>query len=385
MSKAIMNKFKTIIDNFSETFHKEYDGHRVASPLGAWMLLAYVAVEHPNPSEKLMQRLGCSTAEAKEILVTLMKDKPAVLATAVNAWVSSENGHFPSVQKWMKAAEGVGDIKVKTPSKDELDAWTQENSLGLIETFPLEIDPDTFVSMFATLLATKIDWETPFEVLPDKMMEKAWKQEKFLKEPNSKGANISFYEDETGLYAIHEATNEDVSLSVLSVIAVDPETPEADVMAVARKAASDDIANVSYQSLDVTTDTLKVEDFMTSSKNDSFTTLLPAWKTENTYEIGEAPTLAFDDVAQRFNDFDMQMNAVQVAVAEYNRTGFEAAALTAMMIGARSCLPKMTMRKAVTLNFNHPYAVIAVVREGTWKNLPVFDGWVSEATEVKEG
>ena len=383
MNKTIMSKFKAIIADFSKTFHDEYDGHRVASPLGAWMLLAYVAVEHPNPSEKLIQRLGCSTAEAKEILAVLMDDKPAVLAAAINAWVSPDNGNFPSVQHWVKSAQGVGEIQIKTPDAEELDAWTKENSLGLMEKFPLEIQPDNFVSLFATMLATKIDWETPFEVFPNTVMVEQWKQEKFLQEPNTSGDNISFYEDETGLYAIHEAANADTSLSVLSVIAVDPETPEADVMAVARKAASEDIANVSYRSLDILTDTLRVEDIRTAAKKDTFVTSLPAWKTDNLYRISESETLAFVDVADRFNDFDMFMTAVQVSVAEYNRTGFEAAALTTMLIGVRS-VPAMSMKKRVILNFNHPYAVVAVVRTGTWDGVPVFDGWISEATEVKE-
>lgn len=384
MDTFVMNKFKTIIDNFSKTFHEEFDGHRVASPLGAWMLLAYVAVEHPNPSEKLIAHLGCSTAEAKEMLLILMKDKPAVLATAINAWISTENGGFGSVQNWIKAAAGVGDIEVKTPTEEELNAWAKEKSLGLIETFPLKVDPSRFVALFATMLATKIDWETPFEVTPNEAMESTWKQEKFLLEPDRQGRNVSFYEDETGLYAIHEAMNADKSLSVLSVIAMDPETPEAEVMAVARKAASEDIANVSHQSLDVDTDTLRVERVKTIATHDTFVTSLPAWKTDNAYEIGTVEKFAYADVANRFNDFDMIMEAVQVSVAEYNRTGFEAAALTTMMIGARS-MPTMYDKYRVTLNFNHPYAVVAVTRNGTWDGLPVFDGWISEATEVTEG
>lgn len=378
-----MNKFKTVISNFSETFHKEYDGHRVASPLGAWMLLAYVAAEHPKPSEKLIKSLGCSPAEAKEILVTLLNDTPDVLATAVSAWVNPSATDFPSVKNWVDSTQGVGDVEMKIPDKEELDEWAKENSLGLITDFPLDIEPDRFVSLFATLLATKIDWKTPFEVFPHKEMGKSWQQDKFLMEPNPKGSNISFYEDETGLYAIHEATNADTSLSVLSVIAVDEGTPESDVLSVARKAVSGDIANVSYKSLDISTDTLSVEDVMTANKYDSFATFLPAWKTNNRYEIGTAAELAFFDAAGRFNDFDMTMEAIQITVAEYNRTGFEAAALSAMLIGTRS-VQAMTRRKKVTLNFNHPYAVVAVVNNGTWAGLPVFDGWISEATEVAE-
>ncbi|MBC9703611.1 MAG: hypothetical protein H9W81_01045 [Enterococcus sp.] len=381
MNQNLMSHFKTIISNFSETFHKEYDGHRVASPLGAWMLLAYVAVEHPKPSEKLISRLGCSPAEAKEILAALVEDTPEVIATAVNAWISP-NFSFPSIQEWSDAANGIGEVVWRIPTQEELDDWTQKNSLGLMETFPLEIVPDNFVSLFATMLATKIDWQKPFDVATDKKMTKVWRQEKFLSEPNTKTGNVSFYEDETGLYAIHEATNAEETLSVLSVMSVNADTPEEDVLAVARKAAKEDISNVSYHTL-TSTGSLEITEVNSSKKHDTFVTLLPAWKTDNLYKIGESETLAFDDVADRFNDFDMYMAAVQVAVAEYNRTGFEAAALTTMLIGMRSAIA-MSLRKNIVVRFDHPYAVAAVVRGGTWDNLTVFDGWVSESVEVKE-
>lgn len=383
-SSTALKKFPHIISEFSAVFHKEYEGqHRTASPLGAWMLLAYSAVNHPAPSEKLLARLGCSTDEAKEILNELLTNQPEVIASTVASWVNPEAQEVGSVQRWHESVADVAPINFSIPEKDELNEWTKKHSLGLMNEFPLDIDPDEFAALLATMVATKIEWDKPFLVTPLADMKNVWDQDKFLLEDEDD--RITFYEDETGLYAIHEAHNEDSSLSVFSVIASSAEVSEADVMAVARKVALDgNIENVSPRSLAGETSTITVEEYRTDTHKDKVLAILPAWRSENKFEIGTVESLAYRDSASRFNDFPMSMEAVQVCVAEYQKKGFEAAALSTMLIGTRS-VARVSTQKKVTVKFDHPYAVVAVAHgNSVWNRLPVFDGWVAEATEVKE-
>jgi hypothetical protein len=54
----------------------------------------------------------------------------------------------------------TGDI----PTQEAIDAWANERTLGLIDRFPIQMDPD-LVCLLATALATKISWDVPFEVV----------------------------------------------------------------------------------------------------------------------------------------------------------------------------------------------------------------------------
>ena len=51
------------------------------------------------------------------------------------------------------------------PTQTEADAWAKRETLGLIATFPLDIDPLTRI-VLASALATRVSWEAPFGVVP---------------------------------------------------------------------------------------------------------------------------------------------------------------------------------------------------------------------------
>ena len=75
--------------------------------------------------------------------------------------------------------------------------------------------------------------------------------------------------------------------------------------------------------------------------------------------------------------------AAQSALAEFSLTGFEAAAVTAGMMGRGiSRPPEPALHRRATIRFNRPYAVLAVgsgSQSGpgsTWRGTPVFSSWV---------
>ena len=74
-------------------------------------------------------------------------------------------------------------------------------------------------------------------------------------------------------------------------------------------------------------------------------------------------------------------------MARYSRTGFEAAAVSAIGVALAFRVPGQ--RREVVLRFGHPYAVVAVTTDRTaaaspWHGLPVFSAWVSEPEDATD-
>src|SRR5262249_3981594 len=101
--------------------------------------------------------------------------------------------------------------------------------------------------------------------------------------------------------------------------------------------------------------------------NEQFTAVLPAWTACSKHSLvttGDA--LGFgavgDAVAAACHpDFPYFVSALQEALASYGARGFEAAALTRVMVSATAAsrsAPR-TIRVA-DIRFNHPYAVVAM-------------------------
>jgi hypothetical protein len=93
---------------------------------------------------------------------------------------------------------------------------------------------------------------------------------------------------------------------------------------------------------------------------------------------------------------EARLAARQAAVASYTREGFEAAAVTRMVVAMSG---RDVVRRTLTLRFNRPYAAVAVAVppagppgvDGTHQEastaptgfvLPVFSAWVAEPTET---
>jgi hypothetical protein len=128
-------------------------------------------------------------------------------------------------------------------------------------------------------------------------------------------------------------------------------------------------------------------------REERFRTIMPAWSAESNLDLAEK-TVGFPAAARAIAEAlgmgDYLYEAKQAAVARYSRTGFEAAAVTAMAI-ALSARPVGTCRFA-ELRFGHPYAAVAVTVDetrggagrGPWHGLPVFSAWITEPVDARE-
>ena len=81
-------------------------------------------------------------------------------------------------------------------------------------------------------------------------------------------------------------------------------------------------------------------------------------------------------------------------MARYSRTGFEAAAVTALAVRLSAMLPRTGPLRTADLRFGHPFAVVAVAADdissrpsrppaaAAWRGLPVFSAWVTEPQDA---
>jgi hypothetical protein len=128
-------------------------------------------------------------------------------------------------------------------------------------------------------------------------------------------------------------------------------------------------------------------------REERFRTIMPAWSAESNLDLAEK-TVGFPAASRTIAEVvglgDYLYEAKQAAFARYSRTGFEAAAVTAMAV-ALSARP-LGIRRVAELRFGHPYAAVAVtvdearggVECGPWHGLPVFSAWIAEPVDATE-
>ena len=127
----------------------------------------------------------------------------------------------------------------------------------------------------------------------------------------------------------------------------------------------------------------------TGGTGDRFTAVLPAWSARSELDLG-GPELGFAAAAAALAGTD-PWTAVQSALARYTRTGFEAAAVSAVTIMASARRPLAGRRRVAELRFGQPYAVAAVAvdpgadgQPGLWHGVPVFSAWVADPQDAAD-
>lgn len=377
-----------ILDAFSAKFHQHFSGeHRLASPLGAWCLLAFIAAKDKNPSPVVTENLGCSTKEATKLLRDLLKAKPADVSFAVNSWLNPSIASSPSLAAWSDDIKKIATPDISIPTPKELGEWAHKATDGVIKEFPLAIDPELFLALFTNVVSTEITWSKQLKAQRNEAMEAAWGVGVFLVDDVK--YNSSFYQDDKhGTFGVHCGSSETSDMKVYSVIALDEGVSEADTMAVARRIASGRGNEIELTELPLG-ETSKGALSVSVSVDDAIKTYLPAWKSSNEFDLMDTG-LGFKEAMTRFNDVvknadDIVVKAAQVTSAEYGPLGFKASAMTYGWSALRGGSFGEPKSRKVDLLFNRPYAVVASssIHGKKWKGIPVFDGWVTEANTVE--
>jgi hypothetical protein len=131
---------------------------------------------------------------------------------------------------------------------------------------------------------------------------------------------------------------------------------------------------------------------------------LPAWGAQSRLDLRASPLFGSEPALETLRELigpqpsDVE-EAVQAAVASFNRYGFEAAAVTAFFVTASAVAPpaEIGLERTAILRFDHPYAAVAIAgrlpppRPGgqvagqgsLFSGLPLFAAWVDEPQEAR--
>ncbi|GII25085.1 serpin family protein [Planosporangium mesophilum] len=393
---------------YAETLHATAGwSHHVASPLGAWLVLALCAPASSGTTrDELTRVLGTDADTAAAAAADLLGNRHPLVMAAAGLWYR-EGGGTQALADWLARLPDqveTGDL----PSQAQLDAWADRNTDGLIDRFPLKLRPET-VLVLATALATRVSWQRPFDVVPATALgpASAWagQVDRVLHTPDGPGhTQYIATSSRAGDVAVHTAHARG-GLLVTSVAAT-PEVPTPDVLAAAYElahaaATGGSVARHSLFELPLgdtplwtlteRTAPVKAPD----GREERCTAVLPAWSARSQHQL-EHDELGFPAAARTLAEVlglpAYGYEARQSAVARYSREGFEAAAVTGMMELTSFTPPREGVVRTAELRFGHPYAVVAVAVDedrlggapGPWHGLPVFSAWVAEVEDAEE-
>jgi hypothetical protein len=362
--------------------------HHVASPLGAWLLLALVGPASSGEDRAaLTEALGCEVDVAAKVAADLLARPHPLVASAAAVWTAGGETLSDSFERWqagLPAEVTTGSL----PDQAGLDDWAREHTLGLIERFPIDLTIGVYL-VLATALATKVSWQVPFDLVPASRLGQrsewaaALGQVLMTPDPRRPDSGHSQYiaaTPEAGDVAVHVATARG-GLLVASVIA-QPEVPAGKVLAAAHRIGSAHATGAPVQPRSLTDlpfgeGPLWVLREEQSMGPDRCTAVLPAWSAGSEHNLNQ-PELGFPAAKHALTLNLDPWVAKQAAMARYTRTGFEAAAVSAFAV-AIAMMPNRK-RRVAELRFGHPYAVVAVAADPApepWRGLPVFSAWVA--------
>jgi hypothetical protein len=389
-----------------------HDEHYVVSPLGAWLIVALCSTLATGEiRDELADLLGAEPSQAAAFASELLQRPHPLVAFGAAVWnrPGSDSTPLDGWKRRLPATVETGDI----PAQSDLDSWALRNSLGLIREFQIYVDRSVHL-LLASVLATKVSWSQPFDLAPGSSLgpSSSWSSRlrQVLRTPQRARGHRQFIVDteEAGTVAVHAASAEG-GLLVCSVIA-DPGVPASSVLsaahdiAIAQTTDSRDFERISLFDLPLGESslwTITEESTYTSApkgREERCHAILPAWSATSRLDLTDstlgytAAALAIKELLQSNN---LRFEASQSTIARYNRTGFEAAAVTGFSALIGRPIDRPGIRRLAELRFGHPFASVAMataerwdaVRSpapGPWHGLPIFFAWVSEPTEAEE-
>jgi hypothetical protein len=398
---------------YARRFHQVAGaGHHVASPLGAWLLLALAGPACAGDDlRQLEEILGADAdAAARFAAELLVHPHPAVHAAAA-VWGGNGPAADARIASWRAGLPPQVDTG-PVPGQAELDAWARRHTLGLIDRFPAG-DGRTLTWLLATALAARVSWKRPFDLAPASALGSAspWATTlaRVLRTPHGPGtARVPGHDqfiaatDTAGDVAVHAASARE-GLLVVSVAAA-PGVPAADVLSAAYDlgvalAAGRPLTRRSLFDLPPgegpawTITEERADITAPGGREERCTAALPAWSAHSTHQLTD-PRLGFATVRHALDPID-PWQARQAAMARYTRIGFEAGAVTALAVRLSAVAARPGVRRSAELRFGHPYAVVAVAADNAepqdshrpdshspWHGLPVFSAWVADPEDA---
>ncbi|MEU4790659.1 hypothetical protein AB0F95_13250 [Micromonospora tulbaghiae] len=398
-----MTPLRAPLARYAERLHRAAgDTHHVASPLGAWLLLALTGPTATGDARAaLADALGADPDDAAAEARALLAAPHPMVAAATALW---ERTPAAELAAW-RAALPEDTERGALPDQAALDAWARERTGGLIERFPVDVAPETLL-LLASALATRVSWADPFDTAPATELGagSAWsgRLSQVLRTPSFGHrcwVSATGRAGDVVVHAVPAGTGDDGAGMLVVSVAAAPEVPAADVLAAAQELASAAAfapdAVPGHRSLfdlplgETPLWALREEPTRTyaaDGREERATAVLPCWSAQSRHDL-TAPGFGFDAAARALGELlgltGPEFDAAQSAVARFGRYGFEAAAVTAF--GRATALPPEGVARIAELRFGHPYAVVAVTTDpagGPWHALPVYSAWVADPEEL---
>lgn len=340
------------------------EGISDSSAFGIWSLAAYLTNSYPNdvPAE-VAELVGMSKTESLDVMRRLMATKPEVVSFALSSWAGTMTSNIEHLfGKTSEIAKNVPAL----PNQEEMDLWACEESFGLFPQFP--VDVTQFDSIFSSVIAAKIQWAEKFTIVPNTLSH--WKVDNIL---HANKADVRFFRHEENRYVVLRKSNEGDELSVFTVLPLDSEE---NLDKIAYSYANGDSHFESIHPDEALMD--GVVSVVRKSQKNTFNVSLPAWEANSHFSVS-AILPEFKEIAKNLNPA-MLSETVQFVKASYNAVGFEAAAITSVLMRAMVSMPT---QNTYQIDFNRNHHVIAV---GQFDNeeIPLFSFAVTSAVEATE-
>ncbi len=395
---------------------EQHDGNSIASPLGIWLLLAACSSgASDGDRDALEEALGCTTSEAVDLLGRFLDHPPPAVHTGLALWVR-DSEITPALLDWNTMFPPQierGDLASQT----DADAWADRHTLGLIKRFPMPIGRLTRL-ILVSAIATKVSWETPFEVVDAGKCLRAsspWRGSvsRVLLARETRTPMMLAATEAAGVVAVHLALAKE-DLAVLSVAAA-PEVERRLVFEAAYEIAAryrdDDLASARCSLFDLPLGSghswelteREVRTHVAGERSEEVeSAVLAAWHVQCELDL-KASELFSAELALRAlieligpHPEGDRTDAIHSAIASYTPTGFEAGALTALALETTGLTRPMGtgLERSARLYFDHPYAALALAgsrsdfhrsRAGHTDmfGLPLFSAWIDTPEEAE--
>jgi serine protease inhibitor len=379
-----MTKTLTALKEYTKDFYTKTEfgeSNVVGSPLGSWLLLASVAsslkLEHnPELKARLEKCLHMSIEDTDVAVREILATYPA-LNYVSQAWTTPDLGSLPAVQKWVEANTLIpheGSI----PSQKEIDEWASTNTNDLIKEFPAAMTGDTML-VIANIIYSKLAWKTKFAAIPATEAMSAWDVKTILQATATR--DVAFYKNQDNdvfaLYEVKASGENKESVVLLTCLSKDME-PLQLMNSLDSVSSMEPLLPNDELLLSFSEDMYKVKEVKEGSSPIVVEISVPAWDASSEHELFKNDALGYSEVIEAFNEDSagsFAAEAKQVAVAKFDKDGFEAAALTTMLM-ARCAMPMRMTQTVYELNFSKPFAFVSYTNE-----LPLFSGYIQNAKE----
>lgn len=354
-----VNMRETILDKIIE---KADNGDFVCSPVGVWAVFAMAGYTF----EEALENLSMTQEEAFEKLEQYSESSQKTDELLLKNFIWAEKEDFIKNTPDSDYIE-----KGKIPSQKEADEIVKEFTKGLIDKFPGDLSQAILV--FTNIITMVFEWKKEFDVIktPDSMMLQ-WLVDEVLYEEGKQDDNgeVMFtYDDDNNLYALFAKYSGNGSY-VISAVSTNDEISRDktinvlyDVIEKKRKLL---VAKQLFEQGITVGNNFEIKEFRQGVK-DTYSVTIPAWEIESTLDLTNVFTMPGDTTM------------LQKAIAKYQVKGFKAAAVTAMLTRSAFIPPEKTYH--VELQFDKPFASLAMYSSKEWKQTPAFVAWTEKAVE----